>query len=150
MTLCGQFITGICWKKSLPRLFSYRSFTVHTQYWSLSECTGMLPNFLPKPKLITFCTFLKQTYTILKIQLKNQKTNKSKQIQNQTHFKRPIFYYKESSLALILCLSLQLFNSYNSCIVFTTEDLYTCDLHQDNRYILLWAIIPVSGIFLQH
>ena len=37
-------------KKSLPRLFSYCSFTVHLQYWSLSECTGILPNFLPKPK----------------------------------------------------------------------------------------------------
>jgi len=43
---------------------------------------------------------------------------------------------------------IQFFSSYNSCLVFTTEDLYTCDLHQDSQDILLWAIIPLFGILL--
>lgn len=46
----------------------------------------------------------------------------------------------------LLCISYPMFNNYNSCLVVTTEDLYMCDLHQDNQYILLWAIIPVFGI----
>lgn len=87
--------------------------------------------------LIAYILYFSQTYTILKIQLKTKP---------RLNFKSCISNAKRNFIGTYSVFHIQLFNSYNLCLVVTTENVCMCDLHQDNQYILLWTIIPVFGI----
>lgn len=133
MTLCGQFMTGICLKITFYTIFILFLYCLYTILILIR-----MPNW---QSLNSLHFVLSQTYIILTIQLKNK---------TKTRLNKLYFQLKRNFIGTSSVFDIQHFNSYNLCLVFTAEDLYMYDLRQDNQYILLWAIIPGFGILLQH